>query len=266
MPCIDDGAKSLSMALDMLRKAEDCGTAEVVLTPHHLNGAFNNPASRIQEAFDQFDNEVKTVGIRIKLHLSSEVHMAPEAADQLLSGRALTYCNLGKAALIEPPKRNLPIGYQSLLAKLLGVGITPIIAHPERNKFLRENPAEVDYLLDLGCKVQITAQSLTGDFGVAIAKASFDMLYKNQVHLIASDAHRVEGRSPDLSTAAELIAKRCGEEVAELLFYANPKKLINGVDLASMQSKNNDAGLSYRDQSGANQENLGLNRWFKRFF
>ena len=232
MPCIDDGAKSLSMALDMLRKAEDCGTAEVVLTPHHLNGAFNNPASRIQEAFDQFDNEVKTVGIRIKLHLSSEVHMAPEAADQLLSGRALTYCNLGKAALIEPPKRNLPIGYQSLLAKLLGVGITPIIAHPERNKFLRENPAEVDYLLDLGCKVQITAQSLTGDFGVAIAKASFDMLYKNQVHLIASDAHRVEGRSPDLSTAAELIAKRCGEEVAELLFYANPKKLINGVDLA----------------------------------
>lgn len=92
------------------------------------------------------------------------------------------------------------------------------------------------------------------------------MLYKNQVHLIASDAHRVEGRSPDLSTAAELIAKRCGEEVAELLFYANPKKLINGVDLASMQSKNSDAGLSYRDQSGANQENLGLNRWFKRFF
>ena len=52
----------------------------------------------------------------------------------------------------------------------------------------------------------------------------------------------------------------------ELLFYANPKKLINGVDLASMQSKNSDAGLSYRDQSGANQENLGLNRWFKRFF
>ncbi|MFT6034312.1 MAG: protein-tyrosine phosphatase, partial [Arenicella sp.] len=38
LPFIDDGAVDLEMALAMLTVAEQSGTTDVVLTPHHLNG------------------------------------------------------------------------------------------------------------------------------------------------------------------------------------------------------------------------------------
>lgn len=234
LPFIDDGAKSMAMALDMLRVAQNSGTTEVILTPHHLNGAFSNSSTAIRHSYDELCKQAYSAGIKLELHLGSEVHLVSEAAEQLIKGEAMTYCNHKRAALIEPPKRSMPLGYQSTLFKLLSSGITPIIAHPERNQFLRNNPAEVEHLVDIGCKVQITAQSITGDFGESIAKASHDLLRKSLVHVVASDAHRVEGRSPNLKTAYRMISSSFDMEAANLLFKDNPKKLIIGDELQTM--------------------------------
>ena len=44
LPMIDDGASSVEMALEMLRKAYDDGTDAIILTPHFAKVyGFNNP-------------------------------------------------------------------------------------------------------------------------------------------------------------------------------------------------------------------------------
>ncbi len=43
-------------------------------------------------------------------------------------------------------------------------GITPIIAHPERNKGIAENPKRLENLIRDGALAQITAGSLAGTF------------------------------------------------------------------------------------------------------
>ena len=267
LPYIDDGAKTMAMALDMLKVAENSGTTEVILTPHHLNGAFNNSSTAIRQSYDELRKQAHSAGIKLKLHLGSEVHLVNEAADQLIQGEAMTYCDHKKAALIEPPKRSMPPGYQSTLFKLLSSGITPVIAHPERNQFLRNNPAEVEHLVDIGCKVQITAQSITGAFGESIANASHDLLRKSLVHLVASDAHRVEGRSPNLLTAYRMISDSFDMTTADLLFKDNPKKLILGDELQAMGHKTTwldivlDSAISTPNELSTTKKN-----WWSKFF
>ena len=55
LPMIDDGASSVEMALEMLRKAYDDGTDVIILTPHvaHVYG-FDNPNKKIKDEYEEF--------------------------------------------------------------------------------------------------------------------------------------------------------------------------------------------------------------------
>lgn len=231
IPFIDDGATSLSMSISMLKLAADFGTTDIILTPHHLNGAFNNFTKDVIENTLKLQNKVTALNIPIKLHFGSEIHLVPETVDHLINNKALTYCGLGKAALIELPKNSIPTGTESILSKLLFNGITPIIAHPERNSALRRDYSQLQEWVDFGCKSQITGQSCTGDFGSSLQSLSFELIAKNLVHFIASDAHRPEGRSPNLKNAQELINKNFGSQTERLLFHTNPSKLLQGLPI-----------------------------------
>ncbi|MFT4636262.1 MAG: protein-tyrosine phosphatase, partial [Chitinophagales bacterium] len=103
LPFIDDGAVDLEMALAMLTVAEQSGTTDVVLTPHHLNGAFTNFATSTKKHINSLREQAEMAGINLRLHLGSEVHLVSETAEQLIKHKALTYGGHGKAALIELP-------------------------------------------------------------------------------------------------------------------------------------------------------------------
>ena len=113
-------------------------------------------------------------------------------------------------------------------------GITPIIAHPERNSSLRRDHSPLLDWIEFGCLSQLTGQSCTGAFGNSIQKFSFELIANNLVHFIASDAHRAEGRNPNLKDAFITINTNFGENVAQILFQRNPEKLINGLDIESL--------------------------------
>ncbi len=231
LPGIDDGAKDLAMALAMLHAAEAAGTKEVVLTPHHLNGAYINHADFIQQQVSRLDAAAKSNGINVVLHAASEVHLTPETVEHLVEYKALSYCGLGKAALIELPKSDIPNGVEAILSELLSHGITPIIAHPERNTPLRVDFSRLRDWVNMGCKAQLTGQSCTGAFGVQLQKSSLAMISNGLIHLVASDAHRPSGRSPNLQQAAEFLTAFYDAQVCQTLLVDNPARLISGRDL-----------------------------------
>jgi len=57
---------------------------------------------------------------------------------------------------------------------------------------------------------------------------SQQLLKKNWVHLVASDAHSIKSRPPAMSTAHAAIKKRCGQETADRLCIDNPFRIFNG--------------------------------------
>src|SRR5687767_1809031 len=78
LPAVDDGARNLAMAMDMLRMAIDSGVKTQVLTPHIQPGTFNNTRTTLTPLFRQFVDQVNDAGLRIELKLASEVRIGPE--------------------------------------------------------------------------------------------------------------------------------------------------------------------------------------------
>ena len=221
----------MDMALEMLRVAEKNRTSDVVLTPHHLNGVYENDANTIKEHFLSLQQAAKNAKINVTLHLGCEVHLTHETVKQLIEEKALTYAGLGKAALIELPKHSIPVGATNAFKQLIEHGITPIIAHPERNSAIRNDINLLKSFIDLGCKSQLTAMSCTGDFGPELQTICQTMISKGYAHLIASDAHRPDVRSPDLSRVAEYIEKKFDADLRQILLYENPINLLYGEQL-----------------------------------
>ena len=105
-------------------------------------------------------------------------------------------------------------------------GITPVITHPERNLVLSRRIHLLADLVDRGCLVQVTADSLFGCFGPGPRKAAERFLQHGLVHAVASDAHSPRERRPRLLRAADRLAALGGEELARDLLSANPATLV----------------------------------------
>jgi protein-tyrosine phosphatase len=74
--------------------------------------------------------------------------------------------------------------------------------------------------------------SITGDFGRSAASVSARFMEQGMVHVVASDTHDPERRSPALNRARDLVESRFGTEAAGLLFAENPRRIIEGLPVA----------------------------------
>jgi len=75
LPGIDDGARSLDIALEMAQQAVDCGVSHMVCTPHIHKGYFDNSPSTIKPVFDEFVKAVKAAAIPLTLSYAAEVRV-----------------------------------------------------------------------------------------------------------------------------------------------------------------------------------------------
>ncbi len=231
LPGIDDGAKNLAQSLAMARLALDDGIRTAVMTPHHLNGVYVNRTADILGALAAFREALIAEGIGLKILPGSELHLVPELPHELAAGHALTIANKGKAVLIELPVHTVPMGSEHVLEQVLGQGIQPVIAHPERNSQLRQHPEILEEWIGMGCLGQITAQSCTGLFGPQVKEASRVMIARGLIHIIASDAHRDRRRIPRISEGQNQVARWTNQTVADLLAVRFPQELIDGQTL-----------------------------------
>jgi len=265
LPGIDDGAHDWEMAIAMAERAVASGINTVVCTPHHMNGAFTNQREQILDLIEQLERVLKREQIDLKLVPGSELHLVPELIDQIKDRRAMTFADLGKAVLLELPKRSIPVGTEAILEALIRSGLTPVIAHPERNSTLANEPDVAVQWTTWGCKLQLTAMSCSGRFGKSLQNVSRYLVEQGAVHIIASDAHRPRGRAPDMRAGAEAIESWVGEEAAFVMTDRNPANLITGQPLEPVPLAT--GKLSRRSSRNSGQTRSGAKRGlFQRLF
>ena len=75
-------------------------------------------------------------------------------------------------------------------------GITPVVTHPERHPAVLQDMNVLYDFIAMGALSQITAMSLTGEFGEEVQRCAQELLKHRLVHVIASDAHSPDSRPP----------------------------------------------------------------------
>jgi protein-tyrosine phosphatase len=223
LPGIDDGAKDMDEALALINLAVADGVTRIVVTPHLHFGRFENYLPVIQASFLALQQVVAEAGIVIELAYAAEVRLDSEILSLLSRQQLPLYgsYNNQQFMLLEFPHSHIPAGSDILVKHLLKQNITPVIAHPERNRDLLKSPEKIKPFVRLGCWFQVTASSITGHFGEECQTLALSYIEQDFIHIIASDAHNLKRRPPVLSEARSKISAMFGEAKAQQLFYDN---------------------------------------------
>jgi len=228
LPGIDDGPGTLADSLKMAQLAVDDGITAVTVTPHHMNGRYLTEADTIRAAVASLQSSLDEHAIPLAVYPGSEIHLVPELPAGLRQGTVMTVADRGCAVLVELPVNSLPLGAEFILSECLSLGVSPIIAHPERCRPLQTDLTPLQRWVEMGCLVQITAQSCSGRFGRGPQTAAWSMLMSGLVHVLASDGHRPYGRTPCLGEGRAVVAGWAGEEIATQLTLTIPQALLEG--------------------------------------
>lgn len=227
LPGIDDGAANLAASLDLARASVASGITHAVCTPHIHYGYFNNDIDIIRSTHDIFVSALERENIPLKTHFAAEIRITPNIA-KLHANSAIPY--LGSldgmpVLLLELPHSHIPPGTEQLLHWLSSNGIKPMIAHPERNRDILSNFNKATWLKGKGVMFQITAGAITGTFGTRVQQCALKMLDKGLADIVATDAHNIHKRPPEMQAAFELIEKHFDEDLANNLCLYNPWRM-----------------------------------------
>lgn len=227
LPGIDDGAQKIEDSLAMARYAVSQGITHLLCTPHHNNGRYQNEKKMIIPAVHSLQEVLNQEKIPLTLLEGQEVRVTGEIMKELAEER-LQFIDLKQTyLLLEFPTMDVPAYAEPLFFELRMKGIVPIIVHPERNAKFRENPDLLIPYLEMGCAAQLTAPSIVGVFGKSIKKTAQEMIERNLVQMVASDAHSVNKRTFYLKEAYAEIEKICGaRKVTQMQQVA--KDIVNG--------------------------------------
>lgn len=230
LPGVDDGAKNLSFALDMARSAVDEGITHIVLTPHHMDGDYTNHRRDVIAGVTKFQQAIKDEEIQLTVFPGQEVHLTGDLLSALDNHDILYLDEGGRYLLLELPHSGVPEYTENMIFELKTRGITPIIAHPERNHGFQKNPDKLFDIIQLGCLTQLTSSSYLGIFGDDVEKLTSQIIDAGMGFVFSSDAHNFKGRRFVMKEAFEKLAKKKGKTFAEQ-FNANAKAIINGDDV-----------------------------------
>jgi protein-tyrosine phosphatase len=227
LPGLDDGAKSWDVAVEMCRMAAADGTTHIVATPH-ANYHFDYDREKCLEALGHLR---ELTGDSVSFSLGCDFHFSYDNLQRLAAHRSHYTIGDSNYLLVELSDYAIPPRFGEHLRQMITSGIRPIITHPERNPLLqRRREWIVDWAAG-GAIIQITANSLTGNWGKAAMSSARWLLDHNAVHVVASDGHDTIHRPPLLSLARALITEWKGPEVALALVESNPAAVVAGGDL-----------------------------------
>jgi protein-tyrosine phosphatase len=214
-------------SLELARGAVANGITHSVLTPHMHEGRYINMRSNLEPHLDKFRQALQEEAIPLQISLAAEVRIGIEVLMWLESEEVpfLGDWEGRKVMLMELPHGQIPPGTAKLVELLQGKGIQPMIAHPERNKHVVRQLEAIFPFVEMGCLFQVTSGSVFGQFGPYVQQRAVELLERGWVHILATDAHSMKWRPPNLAEGRAAAAEIVGEEESWALVRDRPLQI-----------------------------------------
>lgn len=236
LPNIDDGAKSIEMSMRMARIYVANSFSRVVATPHLFDYSDSDYSSKILNSVKEMNGLFYDNGIELTVLPGNEIYVSANTVSDLLSDKALSINN-GRYVLFELPSSDIPMDTANIIYELRLKGFSPILAHPERNSVIINNPDRLQDLVEMGAYAQLNLKSLDGFYGKAIKKTAFRFLKNELYSFIGTDSHSDGRRSPNVMHEMETLKSAVAKEYYWKLVYENPERALDDRPLSGAKEE-----------------------------
>ena len=148
---------------------------------------------------------------------------------KLKEGKILSM-NRREYVLVEFPPSQTYSYIRQGIQQLQFAGYEVILAHVERYHCIAEDVELAEELYDMGVNLQVNADSITGGSGRKIRKFIEELMNRDLVFCVGTDAHDTKHRPPKMKKAAAHVEKRYGEDYTRRIFYSNAKSMLKKRD------------------------------------
>jgi protein-tyrosine phosphatase len=224
LPGIDDGARTIAEARELARLALADGVEAIAATPH-VRPDYPTTADEMEEGVAELRADFRQQGIPLQVLHGGEIDLWLLWQIPREDLARLTIAQTGRYLLLECPYRGWPFELNSAVSGLVEIDITPILAHPERNPAVQDQPDHVRGAVEAGALVQVTAGSLGAARNLAAQAAALRLLDMGLVHVLASDSHGPHIARRGLRYAAESLGD---PDLARYLTVDVPRAIVAG--------------------------------------
>lgn len=227
LPGVDDGAGELTAALDMAALAAESGVTAIVATPHSNlpGGRPNYWGPELRRRFAALEQALEEAEIPVAVLPGMEIFGTPQVPELLRQGRLISLAQ-SRYVLLEFPFRDYGQEATAVLAEVAALGYRPVVAHPERYRYVQSDPALLDRWVELGCLLQVNKGSLLGRFGRAEELLALALVERGFAAFVASDAHSAVVRTTWMAEVQELLCEEFSPHLARLLLESRPGQVL----------------------------------------
>lgn len=189
---IDDGSRTISESIELLKKLKSVGFNNVILTPHFiLDSTYNSNYEANIKIYNELKERLLNENIDINIYLGNEIFI-DKNVPTLLEKNIITSLNGTKYVLVEFPMHNKLLNIEDILYEIRSKGYEVVIAHPERYDAFKEDYSIVDTLREDGFLFQSNYSSILGYYGKESIKLLKYMLKRHYIDFLGTDIHRIE--------------------------------------------------------------------------
>lgn len=193
LPCLDDGAKSISETIDICKIMHRLGYQKMIATPHNQKGWFTNPPEKIYETLNKVNVALSIHRINLQIGVASEYYLDDLFMQQIKNKEVLTFGDNYLLFELSPfiCSKTLWNDIQTIFDN----GYTPVLAHPERYIYFYNNKDKYHQLHEMGVKLQLNLISLSPNVSKEL-RCNAEYLVDNQlVSFCGSDSHSIKNPS-----------------------------------------------------------------------
>jgi len=190
IPGIDDGARTTEESLLLLKRMSDLGYKKVITTPHIMSDAYPNTPDIIRKGAESLRISIEENGIDIKLEAAAEYYLDEAFYDLIRKDEVLTIAD--RYLLFETSYVSKPLHTEALIFEISSAGYTPLMAHPERYRYIKDPKKEYGRLRDLGVMFQVNINSFGGHYGKHAKSLASFLSDAGMIDFLGSDTHHIK--------------------------------------------------------------------------
>jgi tyrosine-protein phosphatase YwqE len=187
IPGIDDGSQNIQDSLVLLLELEKLGYEKIITTPHIMADTYPNTAAVIFDGLKRLREAAIQEGISMTIEAAAEYYLDEFFFDEMQKKEILSIAD--EYVLFESSYISKPFQMEEMIFAIGEAGYRPMMAHPERYRYVKEWEKEYGRWKSLGVLFQVNLNSFGGHYGKDAKEKALFLSRSGMIDFLGSDVH-----------------------------------------------------------------------------